>query len=224
MGGAEPAASAREQELGSSFLKTRCPNQAAEEPPVEQVWLEDDLPEGAILPDRGRRAWKWVSKPDAPVFSGQRAHTQGGKGEQRQHHFVGATKPLRVGPDDVLFTYVYLDPKAPPREIMLQWNNGSWDQRAYWGEDLIPFGEANTPSRRRLGPCLPPASGCGWKCRRARSAFRADGHRGWSFDQRRRSGLLGQVGVVKNPRNPEREPLGDLLWALLASPEFQYIR
>jgi hypothetical protein len=30
--------------------------------------------------------------------------------------------------------------------------------------------------------------------------------------------------VVKRPRNPEREPLGDILWALVASPEFQYIR
>jgi mono/diheme cytochrome c family protein len=30
--------------------------------------------------------------------------------------------------------------------------------------------------------------------------------------------------AVKKPRNPEREPLGDVLWALFVSPEFQYIR
>jgi len=30
--------------------------------------------------------------------------------------------------------------------------------------------------------------------------------------------------VKQNPRNPNREPLGDVLWALFASPEFQYIR
>ncbi len=33
-----------------------------------------------------------------------------------------------------------------------------------------------------------------------------------------------KAGVVKKPGDPEREPLGDLLWALVASPEFQYIR
>ena len=30
--------------------------------------------------------------------------------------------------------------------------------------------------------------------------------------------------VVENPSHPEREPLGDVLWALFTSPEFQYIR
>ncbi|MGO8929761.1 MAG: DUF1553 domain-containing protein [Limisphaerales bacterium] len=221
-------ASAREQELGSSFLKTSLPEpKRAEEPPVEQVWLEDDLPEGATTAGTGgAEAWKWVAKPDAPVFSGQRAHTQGGQGEQRQHYFVGAAKPLRVGPDDGLFTYVFLDPKAPPREIMLQWNNGSWDQRAYWGEDLIPYGEANTASRRRLGPL--PAAGQ-WvrlevPAREVGIAAPMD-IGGWSFDQYGGGAVFwDRAGVVKNPKNPVREPLGDLLWALVASPEFQYIR
>jgi mono/diheme cytochrome c family protein len=221
-------ASAREQELGSSFLKTSLPEpKRAEEPPVEQVWLEDDLPEGASSAGTGdAEAWKWVTKPDGPVFSGQRAHTQGGQGEQRQHYFVGAAKPLRVGPDDVLFTYVFLDSKAPPREIMLQWNNGSWEQRAYWGEDLIPYGEANTASRRRLGPL--PAVGQ-WvrlevPAREVGIAAPMD-IGGWSFDQYGGGAVYwDKAGVVKNPKNPVREPLGDLLWALVASPEFQYIR
>ena len=221
-------ASAREQELGSSFLKTSLPEpRQAEELPVELVWLEDDLPEGASPGGTGdAEAWKWVAKLDAPVFSGQRAHTQGGKGEQRQHYFVGAAKPLRVGRDDVLFTYVYLDPKAPPREIMLQWNNGGWDQRAFWGEDLIPYGEANTPSRRRLGP-LPEAGQ--WV--RLEVPAREVGIvaptdiADWSFDQSGGGAVYwDKSGVVKNPNNPVREPLGDLLWALVASPEFQYIR
>jgi mono/diheme cytochrome c family protein len=221
-------ASAREQELGSTFLRTSLPEvKQAEQPPVEQVWLEDDLPQGASTAGTGgAEAWKWVAKSDAPVFSGQRAHTQGGMGEQRQHYFVGAAKPLRVGPDDVLFTYVFLDPKAPPREIMLQWNNGSWDQRAYWGEDLIPYGEANTASRRRLGPL--PAAGQ-WvrlevPAREVGIAAPTD-IAGWSFDQYGGGAVYwDKAGVVKNPKNPVREPLGDLLWALVASPEFQYIR
>ena len=221
-------ASSREQELGASLLKTSLPGfKPTPEAPVEQVWLEDGLPEGASPAGTGAaEAWKWFAKPDAPVFSGQRAHTQGGQGEQRQHHFVGAAKPLRVAPDDVLFTYVYLDPKAPPREIMLQWNNGSWDQRAFWGEDLIPFGEPSTPSRRRLGP-LPTAGQ--WV--RLEVPAREVGITaptdivGWSFDQYGGGAVYwDKSGVVKKPENPEREPLGDALWALFASPEFQYIR
>jgi mono/diheme cytochrome c family protein len=221
-------ASARELELGSSFLRTSLPElKPPEEPPVEQVWLEDDLPAGASPSGTGDAdAWKWIAKPDAPVFSGQRAHTQGGQGEQRQHLFIGATKPLRVGPDDVLFTYVFLDPKAPPREIMLQWNNGSWDQRAYWGDDLIPYGEPNTPSRRRLGPL--PATGQWVRLEvpaRDVGIAAATDIAGWSFDQFGGGAVYwDKSGVVKRPRNPEREPLGDILWALVASPEFQYIR
>jgi mono/diheme cytochrome c family protein len=35
---------------------------------------------------------------------------------------------------------------------------------------------------------------------------------------------LPELKPPENPRNPERAPLGDILWALVASPEFQYIR
>jgi len=51
------------------------------------------------------------------------------------------------------------NPCNPPREIMLQFLNdetGTWSHRAYWGEDLIPWGTAGTVSRVYMGP-LPPA-------------------------------------------------------------------
>jgi mono/diheme cytochrome c family protein len=221
-------ASAREQMLGANFLKTSLPGiPAVEAKPVDQVWLTDDLPEGAT-PDGtgGAAAWKWVSTPEAPVLSGHRVHTQGGEGKQRQHHFVGTTKPLRVGPDDLLFTYVYLDPKARPREIMLQWNDGSWDHRAFWGDDLIPFGEVNTPTRRRLGPL--PDAGQWVRLEIPAREVGIDSPTdivGWSFDQQDGGSVYwDKAGVVKVPKNPRREPLGDVVWALFTSPEFQYIR
>jgi hypothetical protein len=43
-----------------------------------------------------------------------------------------------------------------PREVMLQWNDGSWEHRAYWGENLVAFGLDGTGSRRSMG-ALPPA-------------------------------------------------------------------
>ena len=29
---------------------------------------------------------------------------------------------------------------------MLQWHSDAWQHRAYWGENLIPWGAENTPS------------------------------------------------------------------------------
>ena len=68
-----------------------------------------------------------------------------------QHLVEGATQGLIVGTGDTLFAYVYLDPKNPPKEIMLQWHTDTWRHRAFWGDNLIAFGNDNTDERRRLG-------------------------------------------------------------------------
>lgn len=39
---------------------------------------------------------------------------------------------------------------------MLQWHDGTWEHRAYWGENLIPWGTDNTVSRQYMGPLPPP--------------------------------------------------------------------
>ena len=59
---------------------------------------------------------------------------------------------LQVGSGDKLFAYVYLDPANPPKEIMLQWHSDTWRHRAYWGDNLIPWGAENTPERVKIGP------------------------------------------------------------------------
>src|ERR1043165_3757961 len=35
---------------------------------------------------------------------------------------------------------------------MLQWNNGSWEHRAYWGGSINTYGVDGTVSRRSMGP------------------------------------------------------------------------
>jgi hypothetical protein len=57
----------------------------------------------------------------------------------------------------VLYAYIYLDPAKPPGEVMLQWNNGSWEHRAYWGANSLAYGTDGTASRRYMGPL--PATG-----------------------------------------------------------------
>jgi hypothetical protein len=115
----------------------------------ETVWVEDAVPAGATL--SGSEAWTWVSGNPAP-YSGTSAHQSSLVAGLHQHYFYGATATLAVGTGERLFAYVYLDPANPPTEVMLQWNDGTWEHRAYWGADLIGWGTNGTESRRSMGP------------------------------------------------------------------------
>jgi len=123
------------------------------------VWVDDALPDGAIPGASPTGAWNWVST-DPPPHSGTLAHQSTLVAGFHQHYFRGATPPLQVQTGDTLYTYVYLDPSNPPRELIIAWNAGTlasadWHHRAYWGEDLIDKGVNGTDSRRYMGP-LPP--------------------------------------------------------------------
>ncbi|MBB74945.1 MAG: hypothetical protein CMJ75_10580 [Planctomycetaceae bacterium] len=128
--------------------------QGAASRPTERVWIDDELPPGStpIGNGSGAQEFVFVTRPDHPVFSGKRSSRRTSQG-RGQHLIQNANPGLRLAADTTLFSYVYLDPQNPPRQIMLQWNSGrSWDHRAYWGGDHIPWGKAGTSSRRRQGP------------------------------------------------------------------------
>lgn len=123
---------------------------------TEVAWIDDDLPPGAQPSSSGSGGgWQWIAAEEQPVTCGSKAARRTSEG-LGQHFFTGAREPLVIGAGDKLFAYVYLDPEAPPKQIMLQFNDGSWEHRAYWGENRINWGKDNSPSRRRLGD-LPPA-------------------------------------------------------------------
>ena len=119
------------------------------------AWMEDALPAGAMSWSDGGDGWTWVNSNPTPL-SGNYAHQSAVAAGFHQHYFALATDTLALNVGDVLFTYVYLDPVNPPSELMLQFNDGSWEHRAYWGANLIPFGTDGTVSRRYMG-ALPPA-------------------------------------------------------------------
>jgi hypothetical protein len=120
------------------------------------VWVEDAVPAGAWTAAERGDHWNWVSNNPAP-FSGTHAHQSTLAPGIHNHYFSDASARLPVGFRDTLFTYVYLNPANPPREVMLLWFDGtSWRHAAYWGENLIPWGENGTASQRPMGP-LPPA-------------------------------------------------------------------
>jgi hypothetical protein len=120
--------------------------------PKELVWIEDDFPAHAkveVHPDT--EPSKWITQEEGPVYSGQRAIRRSGKGLD-QVYFKEGAEPIVVGAGDKFFAYVYLDPKDPPKTIMLQFHTDNWDHRANWGDiDAIGFGNKGTPEKVDMG-------------------------------------------------------------------------
>jgi len=131
--------------------KKTCIAPAAAQPALSQtelVWFDDAPPPGAVL----RGNWTWNAQQRA---SGTLANMVPPGGESLEHWFDGATTPLTVGAGDVLTVYALIDPCDPPREIMIGWYDGSWEHRAYWGENIYTHGTPG-PARRSMGPLPAP--------------------------------------------------------------------
>lgn len=120
--------------------------------PKERVWIDDDFPANAkVLVHDGNEPNQWVTKSEGPVYSGERAIRRSGKGLQ-QVYFKEGAEPLEIAGGDKFFAYVYLDPKDPPKAVMLQFHTDNWDHRANWGDqDAIDFGSKGTSERLDMG-------------------------------------------------------------------------
>ncbi len=152
----ELAAAKLEVDQAYDSLEYSDPHADAEPMAIERqefVWIDDAVPEGAQAQQTGH-AWEFVKAPE-PVHSGELASKRTVEG-LGQHFFTGAKSQLMIGEGDTLFAWVYLDAENPPRQIMLQFNDGNWEHRAYWGENIIPWGEEGKSSRLRLGDLPTP--------------------------------------------------------------------
>ena len=113
------------------------------------TWMDDALPAGAAMV--GEQNVSWVNTNPLP-YSGTLALKSAIAAGTHQITFVNAIAPLSAGVNDTLFAHVYLDPVNPPQQVMLQWYDGSWSHRAYWGANLIPWVGRNGPGGRYMGP------------------------------------------------------------------------
>ena len=114
------------------------------------AWVDDAQSNGG----KTEGTWKFVGKNEAPVYSKERSRVQVAAPDQLvQHTFRDANRKITLAEGDKLFAYVWLDPENPPKTIMLQWNDGNWDHRAFWGEDKITYGEIgnDTPAHKPMG-------------------------------------------------------------------------
>jgi uncharacterized delta-60 repeat protein len=129
------------------------------QPTTDQVWVDDNAPAGATLVSDGGDSWTWAATNPAPYSGALDLQSSLAAGEH-EIYFYGYTSTPTVPSGGSLFAYVYLDPANPPSEVMLQWNvGGSWEHRAYWGANAIPWGTDGTVSRQSMGAL--PATG-GW--------------------------------------------------------------
>ncbi|MCU0734245.1 MAG: neuraminidase-like domain-containing protein, partial [Methylotetracoccus sp.] len=129
-------------------------------PPADTAWIAGAVPAGAqqhILND----TWVFAAL-NPPPDSGVLTHASMVTGGLHQHYFdkVPDAVKLTVEKEDILFSEIFLDPANLPQQIMLQWSDGTWEHRAYWGpsKTLIKLGVEGTPSCRYMGPLPEPGT------------------------------------------------------------------
>jgi hypothetical protein len=120
--------------------------------PKESTWIEDEFPRGSLAKvNDNNETNRWVARSEGPVFSGDRAIRRSGKG-LHQVFFDGCDEPLSIKSGDRLFAYVFVDPKDPPKAIMVQYHLKDWNTRANWGdEDAIAYGKKGTTEKVQMG-------------------------------------------------------------------------
>jgi WD40 repeat protein/formylglycine-generating enzyme required for sulfatase activity/tetratricopeptide (TPR) repeat protein len=179
---------------------------------AEYVWIEDDIPPGAKpfvevagIGIRVDQQWTWVTRPQHPVFSGSRASVVTAD-RLGQLFFEAAPVGLKVGAGDTLFAHVYLDPARPPREIMFQWNTGSWLHRAYWGDNVIPFGRDASTERLGMGPLPEAGKWVRLEVDAARVGIKPGMViSGWAFTQHAGTVYWDKAGIVTQTPQGEQE-------------------
>ncbi|NIP98145.1 MAG: DUF1549 domain-containing protein, partial [Akkermansiaceae bacterium] len=135
-----------------SYKDERAGEELGPLPTADRDWFDDTLPEGAkVEGNEGANSWKSGGEAEGhPVFSGKTSTVRIAEGLS-QHYFSGAKQPLEVAAGDKFFIHVYLDPENPPETVQLQFNDGSWEHRGYWGADKGHGAGRNNASNLRMG-------------------------------------------------------------------------
>lgn len=121
----------------------------------ESVLIEDDFPAGAKHATNVAGSTMWVASPEFPVASGQKSFRISGTGVTQEYYQEGAA-PIEIPVGARFSLSVFLDPKNPPKAVMLQCHREGWSHRAMWGDpNAIPgWGKPNT-GERFIGGALP---------------------------------------------------------------------
>jgi hypothetical protein len=118
----------------------------------ETVWVDDGVPPNAKKDGNGTLFDFVVVAGDVKPFSGKRSFRRKANGVE-QDFFTGA-EPFEITAGMRIFAHVYIDPKDPPKAIMLQFHTkDGWNNRANWGDEkAIPFGDTAARTKKQIGP------------------------------------------------------------------------
>lgn len=175
---------------------------------TEAVWFEDGFPKGTN-PQVAGAPLKLVKRGEGEVFSGNIAISRSAPNALAQDFYSGGAE--FVVPDKgTIFVHAFLDPKAPPEAIMIQFHAGGWKHRAVWGaEEKIGFGKLGTVEKVHIG-ALPetgrwvklevPAAKLGLK--------KGTKITGYAFTQ-----FGGTVGWDRLGISSETNPVTDPMWS-----------
>lgn len=218
--------SSAERQLVRAQLQPLLDRRLAAKPAAEErVMVDDALPRG-FTEQKGEAVveWSWVNGAGQPAFSGAAAHRSQSKGELEWHGLVLPAMGFPVYASEGLFTYVYLPPENLPKSIWLRVRQDEIEHQIYWSEEPV----ANPTSAHVVqvhGGGLPKAGG--WV--RLDVPFRklqmvGGNIKAVSFGAAGGTAYWDNTGIRRVARSPRIHPLGDVLWSLVTSPEFQYIR
>jgi hypothetical protein len=181
-------------------------------PSTDQVWVDDTIPGDAELAGEGIQ---WVTSAPVPFSGGASRRVAGDEGPHQ--HSITKLTPRFIEPGDVLYAYVWLDPQDPPQQVMLQWYDGTWEHRAWWGADRLDEGVNGTPSRMRMGALPTPGEWARLEVPAADVGLVGSAVTGMAFTL--------YDGAAAWDRTGRRMPTGSGLWGeYFADPELRDLR
>ncbi len=188
----------------AAFIEPESPAEPTLSAPTELIWVEETAPPAKAT--SGTTPWQFAKAP-LPVFSGHTSQVRTAIGLS-QHYFEGAERPVKISDGDLFFAYVYLDPVNPPKEIMLQWHDGSsWNHRAYWGSNSIAWGDDKSPSRLHKGSLPKPGEWTRLEVKANEVGFSSGTMvNGWAFTQFDGTVYWDHSGILSNS---SQQPLYD---------------
>ncbi len=117
----------------------------------ETVWLDDAIPAGAKAQGDGKAFDFAGEESGVKPFSGKLSLRRKAQGVTSQDYFNGAPA-FEVAAGVKFFAHVWLDPKNPPKAIMLQFHTAGWENRANFGEaEAIHFGDVKAKTKVQVG-------------------------------------------------------------------------
>ncbi|HBE69307.1 MAG TPA: peptidylprolyl isomerase, partial [Planctomycetaceae bacterium] len=126
--------------------------------PIGQTKWHSHITNASDAKKLGAKDWKFVdadqvpvAKDNADIVAGGPATSSDAPPQDRQvrvqsgdsvvqHTYIDKKSKIVVDLSTRITTQVFLAPEDPPKAIMLQINDGDWEQRVVWGSDDIPYG------------------------------------------------------------------------------------